>query len=49
MEAQRNPRFREVLEAADLCMADGVGLLWAAKRLGPSVARSVSPAPMACR
>ncbi len=34
MEAQRNPRFREVLEGADLCMADGVGLLWAAKRLG---------------
>lgn len=34
MEAQRNPAFRAVLERADLCMADGVGLLWAARRQG---------------
>jgi N-acetylglucosaminyldiphosphoundecaprenol N-acetyl-beta-D-mannosaminyltransferase len=34
MEAQHNPAFRDVLESADLCMADGVGLLWAAKRMG---------------
>ncbi len=34
MEAQRNPAFRAVLEQADLCMADGVGLLWAARRKG---------------
>jgi N-acetylglucosaminyldiphosphoundecaprenol N-acetyl-beta-D-mannosaminyltransferase len=34
MLAQRDPAFREVLEAADLCMADGIGLLWAAKRMG---------------
>lgn len=34
MEAQRNPAFRQVLAAADLVMADGVGLLWAARLLG---------------
>ena len=34
MHAQRDPTFRAVLERADLCMADGVGLLWAARRLG---------------
>ena len=34
MEARRNLAFRAVLEKADLCLADGVGLLWAARRLG---------------
>jgi len=34
MLAQRAPAFREVLERAELCIADGVGLLWAARRLG---------------
>lgn len=34
MEARRNPPFAAVLEAADLCIPDGVGLLWAARRLG---------------
>jgi N-acetylglucosaminyldiphosphoundecaprenol N-acetyl-beta-D-mannosaminyltransferase len=34
MEARRNPDFYEVLEKADLCIADGIGLLWAARRQG---------------
>lgn len=34
MEARRNPAFRRVLAGADLVMADGVGLLWAARLLG---------------
>ena len=34
MEARHNAAFAAVLEAADLCIPDGVGLLWAAKRLG---------------
>jgi N-acetylglucosaminyldiphosphoundecaprenol N-acetyl-beta-D-mannosaminyltransferase len=34
MEARRNAAFRDVLERSDLCMADGVGLLWAARRQG---------------
>ena len=33
MAAQRDPAFRDVLNAADLCVPDGVGLLWAAKLL----------------
>ncbi len=34
MLARRAPEFHAVLENADLCVADGVGLLWAARRLG---------------
>ena len=34
MAAQHNPEFCKVLNHADLCVPDGVGLLWAAQRLG---------------
>ena len=34
MTAQEDDDFLRVLEAADLCIPDGVGLLWAARRLG---------------
>jgi len=34
MAAQRDPAFGRVLAAADLALADGWGLLWAARRLG---------------
>ncbi len=34
MTAQRMPEFLAVLQKADLVLPDGVGLLWAAKRLG---------------
>jgi len=34
MEARHNPTFAAVLEQTDLCLADGVGLLWAARRMG---------------
>jgi N-acetylglucosaminyldiphosphoundecaprenol N-acetyl-beta-D-mannosaminyltransferase len=34
MTAQADPEFRQVLETADLCIPDGVGLLWAARRQG---------------
>jgi N-acetylglucosaminyldiphosphoundecaprenol N-acetyl-beta-D-mannosaminyltransferase len=34
MAAQRDPEFRAVLNQADLVLPDGVGLLWAARRLG---------------
>lgn len=34
MTAQRDAAFREILQQADLCLADGVGLLLAAKRYG---------------
>ena len=32
MIAQGDPNFRHILKRADLCVPDGVGLLWAAKR-----------------
>ena len=34
MTAQRRPEFMAVLQKADLVLADGVGMLWAARRLG---------------
>lgn len=34
MAAQSDSAFRHALQAADLCVADGIGLLWAARRLG---------------
>ena len=34
MLARRDPEFARILEAADLCLADGWGVTWAAKQLG---------------
>jgi N-acetylglucosaminyldiphosphoundecaprenol N-acetyl-beta-D-mannosaminyltransferase len=34
MIARKDPNFRNILNRADLCIADGVGLLWAAQRRG---------------
>ncbi len=34
MIAQRDSHFRYILQRADLCIPDGVGLLWAARRMG---------------
>lgn len=42
MEAQRNPRFRVVLDEADLTLADGHGLLWAARMLGDRLPERVT-------
>jgi N-acetylglucosaminyldiphosphoundecaprenol N-acetyl-beta-D-mannosaminyltransferase len=42
MEAQHNTAFRAVLEQADLCMADGMGLLWAARRQGQMLPERVT-------
>jgi len=41
MAAQRDPEFRQVLNAAGLVLPDGVGLLWAARRLGASLPERV--------
>src|SRR3972149_175201 len=32
--AQENPSFRQALEEADVALADGVGITWAARLLG---------------
>jgi N-acetylglucosaminyldiphosphoundecaprenol N-acetyl-beta-D-mannosaminyltransferase len=42
MEARRNPAFAAALENADLCLADGIGLLWAARRLGQGLPERVT-------
>ena len=34
MRARRDPEFMAVLRRADLCLADGVGVLWAGRVLG---------------
>ena len=42
MEARRNLAFAAVLEQTDLCLADGVGLLWAARRMGQPLPERVT-------
>ena len=42
MTAQRQPEFMAVLQHADLVLPDGVGLLWAAKRLGRELPERVT-------
>jgi N-acetylglucosaminyldiphosphoundecaprenol N-acetyl-beta-D-mannosaminyltransferase len=37
MTAQQDEPFRQVLNTADLCLADGIGLVWAARWLGRPV------------
>lgn len=34
MQARRDPTFADVLRQADLCVPDGIGVLWAARRQG---------------
>jgi N-acetylglucosaminyldiphosphoundecaprenol N-acetyl-beta-D-mannosaminyltransferase len=34
MRAQKDPSFARLLEHADLCLADGTGVVWAARRQG---------------
>src|SRR3989442_4934907 len=34
MQALRDPEFAAILRRADLALADGAGVLWAARRLG---------------
>ena len=41
MQARREPEFAAILEQADLALADGVGVEWAAHRLGHSLPERV--------
>lgn len=34
VRAEREPRLRRAISRADLCVADGVGIVWAARRAG---------------
>jgi N-acetylglucosaminyldiphosphoundecaprenol N-acetyl-beta-D-mannosaminyltransferase len=42
MRAQADEHFRGVLEAADLCLADGIGVVWAMRRQGCRAQRRVA-------
>lgn len=42
MRARKDPDFARVLESADLCLPDGVGVVWAARRQGCTVREPVT-------
>ncbi len=42
MRAHDDKEFARVLESADLCLADGSGVVWAARRQGCALARPVT-------
>lgn len=46
MLARRDPEFARVLESADLCLPDGTGVVWAARRGGCEVRRPVAGADL---
>jgi N-acetylglucosaminyldiphosphoundecaprenol N-acetyl-beta-D-mannosaminyltransferase len=46
MTAQRVPTFRDVINQANLRLPDGVGLLWAARRLGTPLQQRVAGSDM---
>lgn len=42
MRAKADPEFARVLESADLCLADGSGVVWAARRQGCAMREPVT-------
>jgi len=42
MRAQRDREFARVLDAADLCLADGTGVVWALRRQGCQLTKPVA-------
>ena len=42
MQAGRDPKFAAILRGADLALADGAGVLWAARRLGHALPNRVA-------
>lgn len=41
-ESRKNPRLRELINSADLVTPDGIGVVWAAARLGTPVQERVT-------
>jgi len=41
-QARRSPAFARVLQQADLCVPDGVGVLWAARKMGQPLTERVT-------
>ncbi|HVH64247.1 MAG TPA: WecB/TagA/CpsF family glycosyltransferase [Candidatus Dormibacteraeota bacterium] len=46
MRAGKDPDFARVLESADLCLPDGVGVVWAARRKGCRITTPVAGTDM---
>lgn len=46
MLARQDPQFARVLESADLCLPDGSGVVWAARRQGCSLSSTVAGTDM---
>ncbi len=46
MRARRDPAFARVLESADLCLPDGTGVVWAARRQGCDLGGTVAGADL---
>jgi N-acetylglucosaminyldiphosphoundecaprenol N-acetyl-beta-D-mannosaminyltransferase len=46
MRAQKDREFARVLESASLCLADGMGVVWAARRLGCNLQGPVAGADL---
>jgi N-acetylglucosaminyldiphosphoundecaprenol N-acetyl-beta-D-mannosaminyltransferase len=42
MRSHKEPEFGRVLESADLCLADGTGVVWAARRQGCQLSEPVT-------
>jgi N-acetylglucosaminyldiphosphoundecaprenol N-acetyl-beta-D-mannosaminyltransferase len=42
MDARQNPPFRRILQSASLCVPDGTGVLWAARRQGTPLRERVA-------
>lgn len=49
MQALRQPNFAAVLRSAALCLPDGVGLLWAGRRIGQTLPERVAGSSMLYR
>lgn len=49
VRAEGDPRLREAIARADLCVADGVGIVWAARRAGVVLPERVPGVELAMR
>jgi len=47
MTAKEDPEFRSILREADLLVPDGIGLLWAARRLGTDLPERITGTDLA--
>ncbi len=48
MAAHKDPKFKEILNSADMCTPDGIGVVYAAKMLGTPVPERVAGFDLVC-